>query len=275
MKKAIITALSAALLLCGCVDKEKRAAEELLDQVKENIENKNYKLAIAQLDTLDHVYKAQVELRREGMQLRPLAIEGAALRDLESTDSLIAVLTIENEKKKESLRFVENPVEGYFVSSKEKAGTFMGSNGIQARISPDGIFYIVSSTTRPVKSTGVTLKAGDKEAKSKNVKYDDERNYRRNGIEVITFMRAECDTLGKFATAHRGEEMSLTFEGEKPYTVKFTTEDAERLAEVYECSQLFMDCQLAQTKKARLEKSLELARNQQARTFSPDSQEDK
>lgn len=256
-----------SIMMTGCADKEKKAAEGLLEGARTSIEQKEYQAALAMLDSLDKGYPKQTALRRKGMSLRPLAMEGAILKELATTDSLIAVLTVENEQQKENLRFVEHPVEGYFVSSKEKMGEFIGTNGIQGRISPDGIFYIVSSTTKPVKSTAVTLRAGSEEARSKTVAHDDERNYRRNGVEVITFMSSECDTLGRFAENHRGEAMTLTFEGEKPYTMELRGEDVDRLAETYANSLLVMKSKKAQFNKARLERSLEVARNQQAKTY--------
>lgn len=266
MKRLIFAFSTAVIIFTGCVDKEKKAAQQLLDDVRLNIENKEYNLALSRLDTIDDIYKNQIEIRREGMRLRPLAIQGSTLQQLVSVDSLIAVLTIENEKIKENIRYVDNPVEGYYISAKEK-NNFIGSNGIQARMSPDGVFNLVSSTNKPVKSTAVTLKAGEYQASTKSVEYDDERNYRRNGIEVITFMLSESDTLPKFAEAHKGEKMTLTFEGEKPYTIDFSEDDAERLIDMYNNANLVWRSKKAQFDKARLEKTLELSRSQQARTY--------
>lgn len=264
---------ASAVIMTSCGESaDTKAARALLEEAKTCLEEGNYTRSLELLDSIESAYPAEIAQRREGLHLRPKAIEGVTLRQLETTDSLLAVLQIENERLSSAILFVENPVEGYYVSTAAVKGDFIGTTGVQPRITPEGIFYIVSSVNHPVKSTAVTLTCGGETATSATVAYDDERNYRRNGIEVITFMASECDTLGRFALAHRDRSMKLTFEGAKPYTIDLPASRVEELASVYEAASAVNRGKKAQLDKARLERQLAVARSQQARTFQDPAQ---
>ena len=267
----ILSASAVVVTSCG-ESADTKAARALLEQAKTCLDEGNFTRSLELLDSIESAYPAEIAQRREGLHLRPKAIEGVTLRQLETTDSLIAALQIENERLSSAIRFVENPVEGYYVSTSAVKGDFIGTNGIQPRITPEGIFYIVSSVGRPVKSTAVTLTSGGESATTATVAHDDERNYRRNGVEVITFMASECDTLGRFALTHRDQPMKLTFDGATPYTIDFQAARVEELASVYEAATAVNRGKKAQLDKTRLERQLALSRSQQARTFQDEAQ---
>ncbi len=271
--KLIITTLGSVILTaCGSSDHD--AAMSLYDQAKAETEAGHYVAALSLLDSIDAAYPSEIDIRRKGMHLRPKAIEGETLKELSVADSLLAVLEIRGNELKQQMEFVENPVEGYYVPKGSGGGDFIGTTGIQARMSPDGNFYIVSSLKKPIKSTAISLSAGGEEARTSTVEYDGERNDRSMGAEVITFMQAECDTLGKFAVSHRGMPMKLNFYGSGTYTIDLPTDQAEALADLYNSAGTVRDYRLAQLNKSRLEKQLDIARSQLARTYSEEKEED-
>ncbi len=77
------------MILTSCSG-DKKAAESLHNQAIAAIEASDPAGALLLLDSLDHTYPAEVDIRRAAMPLRPKAIELQTLRDLEETDSLLA-----------------------------------------------------------------------------------------------------------------------------------------------------------------------------------------
>lgn len=111
------------------------------------------------------------------------------------------------------MKFVKNPIEGYYVASTTNPTAFIGSNGIQARVSPEGDFYLISSLkAKSVKSTSVTVSNGNASASTLSVAHDGERNDRSMGAEVITFISAECDTVGRFIMENAESPLTLTLQ---------------------------------------------------------------
>ena len=80
-------------------------------------------------------------------------------------------------------------------------------------------------------------------------------------------MPAECDTLGVFAGRHGGDEISVTFLGDKNYSMTLPKDQAEALGNVYAASKIVGKLKLAQLEKVRLERQLDVARSQMARTY--------
>lgn len=268
--KAVVTAvlLIAGSVITACSDGDKDKAQALYNEATAAVEDGEYSKAIELLDSIDKAYPSQVDLRRTGMHLKAKAIEGYTVAELQTTDSLLAVATSDSEAMKDVVTFVSNPVEGYYVASTQKDVAVEANEGLHSRISPDGVFYVISSAKAGTLSTGVELSASGVRAASAQIQPDGERNDRSRGSEIITFTQMECDTLGHFALDHVGESLTLTFTGEKNRSITLPAAQAKALADMYAAANIFRRLRLLQLKKNKLEQQLTIARSQQARTYS-------
>lgn len=267
-----IAAAAIALSMASCgprTDKEAAAAaQSLLEETRTAIDRGDYAVAIELLDTLQARYTAVTDAQRTAMNLRPMAIEGLTIREIEETDSMMAIAGWQADSLARLFRTVsdKNLVEPYHVS-KDAPASLIGHNTIQARVSPSGEFYLISSLDgHPVKHTSVTVSAGGESASTETIPFDNARNYRSGSYETITFSSAKCDSLARFITARDNRPMKLTYNGSRTYSTNLTAKDAHRVADAWR----WADAQRRQKEAAKklelLRAKLQLARDQQART---------
>lgn len=258
-----------AVLVACSGDNEKKLAQDLYDQAEEAVTTAQYSSAVMLLDSLKNTYPRQIEIRRKALHLSAKANEGLALKRLESADSLVAVISAETESMQDRIKMVENPVENYYVAATSKPADFIGTDGLQARLSPDGQLYIISSLgSRMVKSTAVAVECAGERAVTSSVAHDGERNDRSMGAEVITFMGTECDSVANFITAHEGEPITMTFIGDKNYSMKLPSQQAVEIATVTRYATLLRQGRAAVLEKEKQQRILDTARSQAARTYS-------
>lgn len=261
----------AALVACSG-DNEKKLAQALYDQAEEAIDAAHYSTAVMLIDSLKTTYPRQIDIRRRALHLTARAGEGLALQRLQSADSLLAAVTAESEAMRDQIKQVDNPVEKYYVAASAKPAEFIGSDGLQARLSPDGQLYIISSLgSRKVKSTAVAVESTGERAETSSVAHDGERNDRSMGAEVITFMGVECDSLANFIAAHAADPITLTFMGEKNYSMTLPKSQAEEIAVVTRYATLLGRGRAAVVEKEKQQRILDTARSQAARTFTEEA----
>lgn len=260
--------VTAPLLLMSCGNKDTEKAQAILDEARTAYDAKNYTLALDLTDSIKKAFPREFEVRKEALHLSTLATEGKILRELESADSIAAVLGALGDSLQNNIKFVSNPIEGYYVAKSTNPTSFIGSTGLQARMTPNGDFYLMSSLkAKPVKSTSITVSCDGKDATTASVPHDGERNDRSMGAEIITFMGAECDTVGKFVSENIGRPMTLTFNGNSSYSQPLSSNQAKEIADLYVYATTIRKFKIATLEKERLTKSLDLARSQAARTF--------
>lgn len=258
-----------AFLVVSCSDSDKQNAEKLLVDAEAYIIAEDYASALKLLDSIDVVYPSQVEVRRKAMHIRPKAIEGTTLKELEKNDSIIATLQAKYNELSSNFETIRDKrlVEPYIVAKKANKSLFE-TTGIQARITPDGEFYVISSLVgTPIKHTSVSFICGNNEVSTSTVGYDGDRNYRSGNTEMITFISQECDTLGVFARANAGKSITLRFNGSKSKNVKISKEDINTFAMTHEYASVISDLKSAFRYKEFLDQQLLLARDQIARTL--------
>lgn len=260
-------ALLATVFLTACGDGERQQAADLLEQAQLCTDNGRHAEALMLLDSIDHAYPRQIEVRRDAMHLRPFVLEARALVELTQIDSMIAQTTISSEAMRDRLQRVDNPVEPYFVSTAEVKGDVTHTPGLHARMAPDGIFSVLSVTPAGAKHTSVRLSAGGDIAETATIPFDGELNERSSDMERITFLSAQVDTLGKFVLTHPDMPINLTFAGGKERTVKMDAKQIQALGEVYTAAVLFEQLRHLAMMKQQYEQQLMLARSQQARTY--------
>lgn len=266
LKYAAAAAVAALAAACGNSGSE--AASGLYTQAEQAYSAGNYQQAIDLIDSIKSAYPEQTEIRKKGLHLSRKAMEGLLLRQLSTADSTMVVLQARGDSLKECLTWVNNPIEGYYVAKGTDPAAATETTGVQARMSPEGMFYLVSCLKgRTVNSTSVSLSAGGESASTSAVPFDRERNDRSMGAEVITFITAECEDLGRFASEHRGLPLTLTFNGSGSYSMPLPAKSADAIATVYECAKTRRDFMVASMEKERLSRSVDIARSQAARTF--------
>jgi hypothetical protein len=139
---------------------------------------------------------------------------------------------------------------------------------VEGRVEPSGEFKVLSSlTASPAKHTSIALSGAAGEVTSATIECDGERNYRTNGTEMITFLGAECDTLGNWLNnSMPGGAVKLTFKGEKSYSTALSATDRRSLAEAWLLSSFMKEKSRLNVTRSFLERKLALVRDQIART---------
>lgn len=244
-------------------------ADSLVTRADSAVTAGNYTLATELLDTLKSRYPTEIKALREGMNVRARADEGLIKNELQTTDSLEAVYSHRIDSLSQYFTLVNNPelVEGYYVIKEYASSSLFDRSGLEARITPEGEFYMISSLAgNPVKHTSVTVTAGGESASSSNVAYDGDRNYRSGNTEMITFISSECDSIGKLLSKYQGKPVRITFTGARSTSMQLPQNDAKSIALAYNYSEAIMTARRLAAKKEFLDKKLILARNQAART---------
>lgn len=267
MRHAAISILAVAMLATGCSKSASEQASEQLAEAQIAYEAGDYAKALALIENLDSTYRAEVDVRRQAMHLKPQIIEKQTLEELSITDSLVVLAQLRGDSISKTMRYVSNPVEGYYVSTTEPKD-INATTGLYARMSPDGHFYIVATNTRGGKSYAIRVNANGRTAETSHLPDDGERIDRSGKAEVLTFMQSECDSVGKLISQHKGVTMSFCFIGNgAPQNIEISGAQSQALGEVYDAAEMVREMKLLQIRKARLEKTLTTARNQAARTF--------
>lgn len=267
MRHAAISILAVAMLATGCSKSASEQASEQLAEAQTAYEAGDYAKALALIENLDSTYRAEVDVRRQAMHLKPQIIEKQTLEELSITDSLVVLAQLRGDSISKTMRYVSNPVEGYYVSTTEPKD-INATTGLYARMSPDGHFYIVATNTRGGKSYAIRVSAEGRTAETSHLPDDGERIDRSGKAEVLTFMQSECDSVGKLISQHKGVTMSFSFIGNgAPQNIEISGAQSQALGEVYDAAEMVREMKLLQIRKARLEKTLTTARNQAARTF--------
>ena len=265
-----LIALSTAVIMASCGGgKSVNEAEVLADSADSAVTAGNYALATELLDTLKAKYPSEIKVQRAAMNIRARANEGMIKAELQTTDSLEAVYNYRRDSLKEYFTFVNNPelVEGFYVIKEYKSSSLFSRSGVEARVAPDGQFYMISSLAgNPVKHTSITASVNGESASSASVAYDGDGNYRSGGPEMITFISSECDSIGKLLAKNPGKPARITFSGARSTSMPLPKNDARSIALAYDYSEAILMAKRLASKKELLDRQLILARDQAART---------
>lgn len=265
--KTGIISLICISALSSCDSNGEKPAAKLLEEAKECSNAGQFTEAMVLIDSLNKTYPGAVKARRESTALMPEIMEKATLAELSVADSMVAVLQLQGDSLKSGIEYVNNPIEGYYVGKGAKNIDPNSTPGIHGRLSADGRFYIIATSPKAVKSTSVSVLVNGAEAVTSTVKFDGERNDRSSGREIITFIEAECDTVGKLIAKYPGNEVTATFHGTGTAEMKLPAKQVKAIADLYNAAAIIRESKLAQLRKSKLEKRLEVARSQMARTF--------
>jgi hypothetical protein len=257
---------------CGSSAGDEKSGELLYQQADSAANAHNFDMALELLDTLKTRYPSLIDLQRKAMALRPKVEEGATIRAIEVNDSLTAYNAYRIDSILPEFQLVHNPSLGddydYYVIKEYATSTLFSRTGVEGRVEPSGEFKVLSSlTASPAKHTSIALSGAAGEVTSATIECDGERNYRTNGTEMITFLGAECDTLGNWLNnSMPGGAVKLTFKGEKSYSTALSATDRRSLAEAWLLSSFMKEKSRLNVTRSFLERKLALARDQIART---------
>lgn len=283
MKIKLYTAcLIAGLAIAGsgCSSKsENPDARNLLAKAENDFNSGNYASSIALLDSLQKTFPAETALQREAMAMRPKVIEAEATKALAAVDSTYNADIDTLKSLKTQLKWIKTPgmIEGYWIAPEVYRSDFMNTTGIEARVSEIGEFYIVSSVNPAgnLKHQSIGLKTSAGNARTQNVAYDGESNYRIGGAEVITFSPAQSDTIGMVARnaveANQAAGASVIFYGVKgEKSVKISPAVLKGIGKAYAYSAANIRARDLQVERERLNRTIEIARRQQQSTAAAD-----
>lgn len=283
MKIKLYTAcLIAGLAIAGsgCSSKsENPDARNLLAKAENDFNSGNYASSIALLDSLQKTFPAETALQREAMAMRPKVIEAEATKALAAVDSTYNADIETLKSLKTQLKWIKTPgmIEGYWIAPEVYRSDFMNTTGIEARVSEIGEFYIVSSVNPAgnLKHQSIGLKTSAGNARTQNVAYDGESNYRIGGAEVITFSPAQSDTIGMVARnaveANQAAGASVIFYGVKgEKSVKISQAVLKGIGKAYAYSAATIRARDLQVERERLNRTIEIARRQQQSTAAAD-----
>lgn len=264
----------------GCLSKsENPDARNLLAMAENDFNSGNYASSIALLDSLQQTFPAETALQREAMAMRPKVIEAEATKALAAVDSTYNADIETLKSLKTQLKWIKTPgmIEGYWIAPEVYRSDFMNTTGIEARVSEIGEFYIVSSVNPAgnLKHQSIGLKTSAGNARTQNVAYDGESNYRIGGAEVITFSPAQSDTIGMVARnaveANQAAGASVIFYGVKgEKSVKISPAVLKGIGKAYAYSAATIRARDLQVERERLNRTIEIARRQQQSTAAAD-----
>lgn len=264
----------------GCSSKsEYPDARNLLAKAENDFNSGNYASSIALLDSLQKTFPAETALQREAMAMRPKVIEAEATKALAAVDSTYNADIETLKSLKTQLKWIKTPgmIEGYWIAPEVYRSDFMNTTGIEARVSEIGEFYIVSSVNPAgnLKHQSIGLKTSAGNARTQNVAYDGESNYRIGGAEVITFSPAQSDTIGMVARnaveANQAAGASVIFYGVKgEKSVKISPAVLKGIGKAYAYSAATIRARDLQVERERLNRTIEIARRQQQSTAAAD-----
>lgn len=264
----------------GCSSKsENPDARNLLAMAENDFSSGNYASSIVLLDSLQKTFPAETALQREAMAMRPKVIEAEATKALAAVDSTYNADIETLKSLKTQLKWIKTPgmIEGYWIAPEVYRSDFMNTTGIEARVSEIGEFYIVSSVNPAgnLKHQSIGLKTSAGNARTQNVAYDGESNYRIGGAEVITFSPAQSDTIGVVARnaveANQAAGASVIFYGVKgDKSVKISPAVLKGIGKAYAYSAATIRARDLQVERERLNRTIEIARRQQQATAAAD-----
>lgn len=264
----------------GCSSKsENPDARNLLAKAENDFNSGNYASSIALLDSLQKTFPVETALQREAMAMRPKVIEAEATKALAAVDSTYNADIETLKSLKTQLKWIKTPgmIEGYWIAPEVYRSDFMNTTGIEARVSEIGEFYIVSSVNPAgnLKHQSIGLKTSAGNARTQNVAYDGESNYRIGGAEVITFSPAQSDTIGMVARnaveANQAAGASVIFYGVKgEKSVKISPAVLKGIGKAYAYSAATIRARDLQVERERLNRTIEIARRQQQSTAAAD-----
>lgn len=253
-----ILLLAAAMSVTSCGNSKTESqvnAENILSEAQSLYDSGKYMEAIGTIDSLMKKHPGIIDVQRQAMHLKTLVVEKQTILDSIANDSAIVANKQIVDSLANNFKYVKTAdmVEGYYVSKNVSGDNLTKCTNIEARINEMGEIYLVSSLYgKSIKHTKLRAVAGDSTVETEAVPYDNARNYRfKDGgtpVEMVTFRKADCDTLCQFIADNVAKDIKVEFIGGKKYPLPLPSKTKNLIAETY----------IFATHKAQLKKAEDL-----------------
>lgn len=260
---AISLAAATALWSCGDNSQEK-AAQKLYADTETLIGEKNYTGALTLLDTLDTKFATQTTIRRKALALRVKAIEGQAIDSIAESDARLCRAQIAVDSLKDGFKYMKSNVglEGYYIANSA-SDNVLNTTGIQARITEDGLFYIVANVQG--RSIGInSLEFADGAETAATLPASPGRLVAVEGSELISFKPEEVSDGARWLKEHPGASAYTIVGSRAGITSKLTPKLYKEITGTFDYSQALRELKLASIKREKFERRLQIARDQLA-----------
>ncbi len=276
IKYLLAIAITAAGVTMSCTSQkseEQKQAEALLSNAQSAFNDQKYNNAIAALDSLMKKYPGVLDVQRNAMHLRTLVIEQKTIIDSIANDSVIAANKHFVDSLSSQFKYVKTKdmVEGYYVAASVPDNNLTQRSGIEARIDDYGNVYLISCLYgKSVGHTYLRAKANGDEAETKQVAFDNAKNYRfKDGgkpVEMVTFNKEACDTICQFIANNVQSPITIEFVGKGKYAMPLSAQSKQAIANAYRYSIQKATLKKAEDLKIFYAQKLRITRKQSRQT---------
>ncbi|MCM1453971.1 MAG: hypothetical protein NC193_05510, partial [bacterium] len=234
--------------------------EALLARVEADLAAGRYPQAWLTADTITAEYPGAVEVRHKLLALLPRIKEGLLVAELTRADSLCAANELRADSLSQYFRKVDNDIEPYYAARTERPG-----QGITARLSPDGMLYIISTLRTPrIGHTAVGVATpGDTATVTPQVAADGERNAIIDGAETVHFVGLEAEALGRrIATDPRPMTLTFSAPGGKTHSQPLDEGQRQVVKRAWEYASTIRQGRVLHLRRKSADHQLAIARNQ-------------
>lgn len=275
----MFNAASKSVLLSSCIALASLAAscggsgvapgaEALCKSIDSATAASDYATAILLLDSLDSAYPQEVKLRIEMMKQRPAIMEGLTINEIAQADSALASAKSVIDSLSPLFEHVENKalVENYYVAKAAGVKNLMGATAIEPRLDEEYAFYVIASLQgKTIGLNSLRMTIDGTSATTEVIPEGDERSIKGATGQKAVFSGKDVDALGELAAANPGKSATLTFVGRTgSKDITLTPAQTTAFADTYRYSRALNDLRFASMRREKLERQLQIARNQKA-----------
>lgn len=271
-----ILLLAAAMSVTSCGNSKSESqvnAENILSEAQSLYDSGKYMEAIGTIDSLMKKHPGIIDVQRQAMHLKTLVVEKQTILDSIANDSAIVANKQIVDSLANNFKYVKTAdmVEGYYVSKNVSGDNLTKRTNIEARINEMGEIYLVSSLYgKSIKHTKLRAVAGDSTVETEAVPYDNAWNYRfKDGgtpVEMVTFRKADCDTLCQFIADNVAKDIKVEFVGGKKYSLPLPSKTKNLIAETYTFATHKAQLKKAEDLKLYYMRKLQITRKQSRQT---------
>ena len=261
-KKIAALMIAAALVSCGENNKEK--AQALLDEASSLVERGDYGAAIEVIDTLDTRYAKEIDVRKQGLLCRARAVEGLAKDSIIAADDMLTHSIEQMEAREKDFEHIELPngLDGYFIAKSIYEKNAMNKTGIQPRVEDsEGYFQLaVNIHGRKIGFERVSVNNGGNVVTT--VAVNPGRLVTVEGSELVVLTQEEATPLVEALKANPGIDEYKLCGAKNSITVKLMSKMRDAIINSYDYAMSIQANRLAQIKREKFERQLQMARDQ-------------
>ena len=274
----ILIPVALLLAACGGADKsateansDKEAADILVAQAAQALDSGDYRTATLLLDSVDKTYRHEIEAGRAALRLRPKVMERKTAQEVVELQTALQAAKYTADSLRPKFTAVprsKDNVEAYLIA-KSVSADWRDRNGMIARMTPSGEFYVISSLQgRSARHRGMRLSGGGASATSGLAPIDKDAAL---SSESVRIGGGQADTLGEFAVRMDGKPLTLDFiGGNKAPSVTLSAAQIHAIADTWRYCRAINLLQTGSSRLEQLKAKLQLARDQQARASQND-----